>query len=225
MVSDPLQRQPANTRRRSEAALFWGLILIAAGVVSLALTLGIVPSPSEAVIGVIFGVAGVAILASYLLIHTHWWTLIAGPTLLGLAGAILLPGQWGGAIFLGATGLAFVLVFLTGPKRWWAVIPAGTMITLALIAASSNVISGPLSGALLFFGLAATFSVLAVLPVHGRRMSWPIFPAIGCLVFALLVATAGGGGEFVWPLLLVVAGILLMIRATTRHAGPPASSG
>jgi hypothetical protein len=209
-----------NTPKRSGADIFWGLILIAAGAVLLTQTLGLVPSLSGNLVGVACSFTGLAVLASYLALRTHWWTLIVGPTLLALGAVILLPGDWGGAIFLGGIGLGFVMVALTSVQRWWAVIPAGTLLTLALIALLSNVIGGLLSGAVLFFGLAATFGALAIIPIEGHHERWPLFPAIGCFLFGLLIATRDAAGEIVWPLVLVALGVFLLIRASARHAGP-----
>jgi hypothetical protein len=217
LAVDPQQGHPLNTRRRSGAAIFWGFFLVAAGIVLLTQTLGLLPSPNADIIGVIFAVGGFAVLASYVAIRAHWWTLIVGMTLLGIGAAILLPGAWGGAIFLGGIGLAFVLVALTDAKRWWAIIPAGTLLTLALIALLGDAVSGTFSGALLFFGLAATFGVLAIVSVQTHKRTWPIYPAIGCLLFGLLVATTGGAGAVVWPLILVALGVFLLIRASTRR--------
>jgi hypothetical protein len=193
-------------------------VLIAGGVVLLTLTLGLVPSPSGGVVGVTLAVAGLTILASYLALNTHWWTLIAGPTLLALGAVILLPGGWDGAIFLGGIGVGFVLVALTGAQRWWAVIPAGTLLTLASIVLLGNVIGGSLSGALLFFGLAATFGVVAVIPIRRHFKRWLLYPAIGCLLFGLLIATSGAAGAIVWPLALVAVGVFLLIRAQRVRA-------
>lgn len=208
-----------DTDKRSRTAIFWGVILVAAGAFLLTQTLGLVPTLSGDLVGAVFAIAGLAVLISYPVLHTHWWTLIAGPTLLGLAGAILLTGDRGGSVFLGAIGLGFVLLAVTSAQRWWAVIPAGTLLTLALIALLSNAI-GDLSGALLFLGLAATFGVLAVIPVHGRLMRWPVYPALGLVVVGLLIATAGAAGSILWPLVLVALGLFLLVRASTRRAGP-----
>lgn len=207
--------------RPTGAAVLWGLLLIASGVVLLAQTLGLIPALSGSVFGVMFAVAGLAVLASYLASRAHWWTLIVGTTLLALGLVILLPSGWGGPVFLGGIGLGFVMAALTGAERWWAVIPAGTLITLAVVASLSNVIGGSLSGAILFLGLAATFGVLAVIPVRGHRMRWPVYPAIGCTLFGILIASTSAAGATLFPLALVGLGLFLLVRASTRHVGPP----
>lgn len=206
--------------RRSRAAVLWGAVLVAVGFFMLTQTLGLIPRLGGDVVGVGFAIAGLALLISYLALRMHWWTLIAGPTLLGLGVVILFPGDVGGGIFLAGMGLGFALVALTGLQRWWAVIPAGTMLTLAVIALLGNSIVGDVAGAILFFGLAATFGVLAVIPVHGHLMRWPVYPAIGLLAFGLLTATGGAAGSVLWPVVLIAVGILLVIRASMRSVGP-----
>ena len=208
---------PVHAHAESRAPIFWGLVLIGAGLVFLALTLGWVPNPTGGAVGVAFAVAGFALLVAYVALHAHWWTLIAGPALLGIGAVILLPGGGSGAIFLGGIGLGFALIAMTNVERWWAVIPAGTMLTLAVITVAGPVIGGLQSGALLFFGLAATFGILAVIRVHGRTMRWPLYPAVGCLVFGALVATSGPLSAYFWPVLLVAAGVVLLAQGWIRR--------
>lgn len=208
--------RPAD-RIGSRARIFWGLVLIAAGVVALGLTTGFIQSPGGTIVGAACVVAGIALVGAYVGLHMHWWTLIAGPALLGVGAVILLPAGGDGAIFLGGIGAGFGLVALTSAERWWAIIPAGSLLTLALIALLSGVIGGLLSGALLFLGLGLTFAVVAALKVQGKPMTWALFPAVACVFVALLIATSGSAGEVVWPLALVAAGVVLLVRATTKR--------
>jgi hypothetical protein len=206
--------------KQATPTVFWALVLIAAGLALLAETTGLIPSPSDGVVGAAFAVGGLVILTSHPVFHTHWWTLIAGPTILALGGVILLPGGWSGAIFLGGIGLGFVLVAWTDARRWWAIIPAGTLLTLASITLFSSAIGGRLSGVALFLGLAATFGVLAIIPRRHGRMRWPIYPAIGCLLFGLVITAGTSAAGVLWPLALVAAGVFLLIRASTTRRGP-----
>lgn len=204
-------------RISSRARIFWGLVLVAAGIVALGLTTGVVQSPGGTIVGAGCVVAGIALLGAYVGLHMHWWTLIAGPALLAVGAVILLPAGGDGAIFLGGIGLGFGLVAVTKAERWWAIIPAGTLLTLALIALVSGVIGGLWSGVVLFLGLGLTFAVVAALKVQGKAMTWALFPSLACVFVALLIATTGSAGEIIWPLALVVGGVLLLIRATTRR--------
>lgn len=213
------QPAPAGVPQRpASGAVFWGMVLIAAGLFFLAVTFGFVPNPTGAVVGVAFVMIGLVLLAAHVALHVHWWTLIAGPTLVGLGAVILLPGGGNGSLFLGGIGLGFLLVAVTNRAMWWAVIPAGTMLTLALVALLSNAIGGFASGAVLFFGLAATFGVLALIKVNGTVMRWPLFPALGCLLMGLVIVTSGPASRVFWPAVLIVLGLFLLIRATAKRA-------
>jgi MYXO-CTERM domain-containing protein len=205
---------------QSNATIFWAVCLIVAGLVILTQTTGLLPSPSGGVVGTALALGGLAVLASYLVFREHWWTLIAGPTVLALGSVILLPGDWGGAIFLGGIALGFALVAVTDVRRWWAVIPSGTLLTLAAISQLSGVIGGLMSGVVLFFGLAATFGVLALIRVEQGRMRWPLYPALGCLLFGMLIAVGSPAAGVVWPLALVALGAFFLIRATRSRPGP-----
>lgn len=205
-------------RIASRGRVFWGLVLIAAGVVALGLTTGFIQSAGGTIVGAACVVAGIVLVGAYLGLHMHWWTLIAGPALLGFGAVILLPAGADGAIFLGAIGAGFGLVALTSAERWWAIIPAGSLLTLASIALLSGVIGGLLSGALLFLGLGLTFAVVAVVKVQGKPMTWALFPAAASVFVALLIATSGSvAAEVFWPLALVAAGVVLLVRATTKR--------
>jgi hypothetical protein len=217
MASLPQQGQTTGTNPRRGASLFWGLALVVAGLAILTVTVGLVRNPGGAVYGTAFLVAGAAILASYPILHTHWWTLLAGPTLLGLGAVIVLPGGGSGAIFLAGIGAGFALVAVTSLRRWWAIIPAGTLLTLSVVSLIGGAMEGRLSGAVLFLGIGATFGVLALIRVHGKTMRWPLFPAAACALLAALIATSGPLAAIVWPAVLVAAGVFLLIRASTKR--------
>lgn len=208
--------KPAD-RVGSKARIFWGLVLIAGGLAALSLTTGLVQNPGGSTVGAACLVVGIALLGAYAGLHAHWWTLIAGPALIGFGAVILVPAGGDGAIFFAAIGAGFGLVALTSAERWWAIIPAGTLLTLALVALVSNVIGGLASGVLLFFGLGLTFAVVAAVKVQGRARTWAVFPSLACVFVALLIATSSSVGEVVWPLALVAAGVLLLIRAAANR--------
>lgn len=209
--------QPQGGRARPSAAVLWGVVLVAVGLLFLGLSLGVVPKPSAAAVGAALAVAGFALVVSYPALHAHWWTLIVGPPVLALGAIILLPTGGDGWLFLAGIGAGFALVALTSAERWWAVIPAGTLLTLALVSFVAPSLDGLLAGALLFFGLAVTFGVLPLIKVRGRNMRWPLFPAFGCLVFGALLATSGTASDVIWPLVLVAAGIAIMLHSALRR--------
>lgn len=158
--------------------------------------------------------------------NEHWWALIPGFTLAGIGGLIamgdLLPSfsrLYGGAFFLAMIGASFLVIYLMHREFWWAIIPAGVLFTLALVTIVAPY-NGTFSGALFFFGLAATFGVIGLMKV-GKTENWPWIPAGICAVIGFIVlATAGGLVStvfgYLWPALLLVVGVYLIVRSIRK---------
>lgn len=190
-----------------------GLILIGLGLVALFGNLGV------SIFGNIFGALIFGGLAYYVYrngVRTgrQGMRLLAIP-LAGLAIVSLLPGPATGALFLALIGLAFAVVWRTDAQRWWAVIPAGAFASLAATAGLSN-LPGNVSGFVFLGGLAATFYALTRLNV--KPQSWAIYPA-GALAAVAVIALVGGGGSWLFPLLLVAAGVVLLARSGVIQIG------
>ncbi len=209
---------------RLDMRIVWGALLIVAGLLFLAQSMGLIPSAWSALWAVVFGVAGLAFVAWLFVDRRQWWAIIPGMTLLGLAGIIVLSmlprtvvpegnDGWIGAVFLGAIGLSFVMVYVMRRDFWWALIPAGALMTLALVVLSTSFMSGLESGALLFLGLGITFGIVALVPTPDGRMTWAWIPAGILGVMGILVALALSSLlNYVWPIALIMAGIYILIR-------------
>jgi hypothetical protein len=144
--------------------------------------------------------------------------------LLVLVGAGLLiqyfvPSVSAGTLVLTAIALAFLAAWLFGRSRW-AVVPGLLILALALAgwARELNVYDGPglTSGA-----LAAAFLLIWVLDYsRGVRSTWPLW---GLATFGL-IAIVQVSGRIVgipelgalWPVLIIVIGVLLLISARRR---------
>jgi hypothetical protein len=164
--------------------IFWGSILIAAGLVSLAMIPG-----------------------------GYWWAAFPGFALLAVGTLIFLPESledFGGALFLGGLGLGFWLAYLTDrTERWWSLIPAGVLTTLALIPLVPERFEGVEAGGLLFLGLAVTFLLVALL----ARMKWAYWPALALGILGLLISASFFQiVNTLWALMLIGAGGLLLYR-------------
>ncbi len=205
---------------RFDLRIVWGVLLIVAGLLFLAQSLGLIPSAWGALWAVAFGVAGLAFVAWLFVDRRRWWAIIPGLTLLGLAGVIVVSmltpegnGGWAGAVFLGAIGLSFVIVYIMRRDFWWALIPAGALLTLALVALSTSFMTGLESGALLFIGLGVTFGIVALVPTPDGRMTWALIPAGILGVMGILIALALGSLlNYVWPIALIIVGIYILVR-------------
>ena len=67
-------------------------------------------------------------------------------------------------------------------------------------------------------GLAATFGVLTQLKDEkGEKLSWAVYPAIVLLIVSFIVMVGSvTWAVYVWPVALILGGLLLIIRAVRR---------
>lgn len=209
-----------------ESRVLWGSFLILAGLLFLLQNVFNLP------LGGLFWAAllllgGLIFISVYSNNRIHWWALIPGFTLLGVAATIfvnnffpLLDDISGGLFVLGGIGLAFVAVYLSDRRNWWAIIPAGVMLTLAVISVLDQLFIRFDSGGLLFLGLALTFALVALLPNPHGQMSWAWYPAVGLAVFGLVVAAASQNLlRYFWPLILILGGLILIFRTFIARRG------
>ena len=147
---------------------------------------------------------------------------IPGSALLGLALLLMLDllglaegnAAWLGSVFLGFIGLSFWFIYLTHREFWWAVIPGGVLSTLALVALMATWYAGEAVGSIFFFGMAATFGLVYLLPTPFGRMTWALIPAgvLAVLGLALLLAFTAIF-EYVWAVVLILVGVYLLLRS------------
>jgi uncharacterized membrane protein HdeD (DUF308 family) len=173
----------------------------------------------------LFVVGGAAFIISMAENKKNWWAAIPGFTLLGI-GALIGVGElappvaetYGGAIVLGSIGVSFLVVYLLNPTAWWAIIPAGVMFSLTAMIALEPVMDETV--VIFFLGLAATFGVLALLPIDdGKRTNWPLYPAGALLIVGLIIGiSAEGWAGYLMPLILIILGGYLVIRALRARA-------
>lgn len=149
--------------------------------------------------------------------HSEWWAAIPGFALLGISATILLSRalpQWGGFWFLAALGAGFAAVYLYRREFWWAIIPAGVLITLGFIAVMSDAFGVSDAPGVLFLGFGLTFVLVALL----AGMQWAWIPGIIMLVMgALFGIPLLGAMNFVWPLALIVGGLLLIFQFVRKR--------
>lgn len=193
-----------------------GLALVGLGLVYLLQNFNVIPRLDFAW-PIVFAAAGFAFLAAYATNRRHWWPLIPGFTLLGLAAAsgssVFFPrweNQLGGAFFLGMLSLGFWAIYAFHRENWWAIIPGGVLSTLAVVAAAGERYGGDATATIFFLGLAATFTILWI----AARQTWAVFPAAGLVALGLFIFA---GWErflnYLWPALLILAGAFLLVRA------------
>ncbi len=205
-----------------------GGALVLLGVLTLLQVLNLFPTSGDVVgmvFAVLFGALGVSFLSFLVSDHKNWWAAIPGTILLSLGLLILLNifapnlgDRWGGPFFLAGMSLAFWLVYFLAPQNWWAIIPGGVMLTLAVVAGFPEA-DGNTGGGLFFLGLAFTFMLLWLVPVAGRRMTWPWIPAaVLAIMGVLLLLSQSSLINFAWPIVLILGGLGLLGRAYLRKA-------
>jgi hypothetical protein len=215
-------------RRRVPSSVVWGVLLLLAGVMLLLDYLEVLPG--EWIFWAVALAAGAgAFLYVFLTQHEKWWAAIPAGWLLGAAAvtvweALVANDDRGAALLLGLGGLGFWAVYARRRANWWAVIPGGVLVTLAVMIALEATVSAATAGSVLFFGMAVTFALLAVLP--GTRMRWPLIPAAGLTLLGVLTALEATGAlelaNLVWPVALIAAGGYVIWKAVRprRPHGP-----
>ncbi len=204
--------------------ILWGLILVIGGLLLLLDTFGVIHAGSVFWL-VVTAFIGLLFLSLYLTQREHWWALIPGTILITIAVIIgldqFVPNfnnhGYQGTIILGGIGLSFLFVYLADRSNWWAMIPAGIMATIAIVAAppvSSTALAG---GGIFFLGLGTTFALVAILPNNMGPMRWAWIPAgILGVIGILILVSAQNLINYVWPIALMLVGVLLIIRAFRR---------
>ncbi len=209
------------TMNKLGSRILWGVLLIAAGVLFLLQSLGLIRF-AEILWPVLIAMASLAFLSVFFSApQTNWWAAIPGFVLLSVAGVVALDqlapdvGEvWSGSLFLGGIALAFWMIYVFNPAQWWTVIPGGVLLTLAAIAGLSSVLHGVEMGGVFFLGLGVTFALLALLPTPEGRLTWSIVPAIVFLVMGVLITAAAAELiNYVWPAALILGGLYLLYRA------------
>ena len=210
--------------RRFDFRLAIGGVLILMGGLLLLQQMGIISGDISVIWASLLIAAGVVFLAVFALNRQHWWALIPGLTLLGVGIIPFLPDEYtylGGSIMLGAVGLSFFMIYLFHHEHWWAIIPGGVLMTLAfsayLVFQIGNTIAGievdeVVLGSAFFLGLSITFLLVAILPNPTGRMKWALIPSAALLLTALTAASFRLQQImiYVWPVVLVCAGIYLI---------------
>ena len=144
-----------------------GVLLIILGLLSFSLEFGLFDISEEIVVAGIFFAGGVLLISSFFATRKYW-KLVCGSFLIFISIPIfnsvyeLFDDDLLGAIFLWWLGGSILLVYIRDRGQWWAIIPAGLFGSLGFLAAAETygLAGDEALGAILFFGLAATFGYL-----------------------------------------------------------------
>jgi hypothetical protein len=209
---------------RASYRVWIGAVMILAGVIFLVDNLNLI-TISPYIWGILLIAGGLFFLYIYAADRTQWWSVIPSFIFLGLGAIALLvtafpevQGELIPTIILGAIGLSFVVVYLSDRENWWAIIPAGILVSLALALGVSSATGGLGLVSILFLGIGLTFGILYFLPTPEGRQTWAVYPALGSLAAGVLFSFGASSiGPYIWPLALIIGGIILVFRTFRKQ--------
>jgi hypothetical protein len=218
-----MEEVPVNNNR---GYMGLGILLLIAGAVLLLQNLGVLGETIMNLVWVLlFGLGGLAFLLVFFFNREHWWALIPGCTLLGLAVLIGFGEQLqaaAGALFMAAIGLSFALIYILRREHWWPIIPAGSLFSVAALILAAGAGAEAASVGVLFLGLALTFLLVYLLPGEHPERRWALIPAgvlavLGVVSFISLSSLAVM--NYIWPAALIVGGGYLLWRTWRMRQG------
>jgi len=159
---------------RKISGIFWGIVLIASGVIALAQTQGYFKMENPTIwISVFAGISILALILFFVSGIRNWGMLFP----MGIFGALAItlallhrqPASPAVAapIFIGIGFPFFVAYFIDKEENWWALIPATLMVFFALMMLTVDRFGGIWIGAGLFFLMALAFFI-----VYLKRRAW-----------------------------------------------------
>ena len=213
---------------RTRWTIMWGIALVLLGGILLAQQLGLLGPTRLSFAVFLFGVPAVLFLLTFAADRRQWWALIPGFVLLGLSLVVIneenrfISTTQAGGLFLFSIGLPFLLIYILNRKMWWALIPGGVMVVLSVMPLLvDRSLSGQVTGAIFFLGLAAVFVLLRLATLSNPNMGWAWWPAAGLAVFGLVVLLAGTtASQIVWPAVLIGLGLWILVRGYWPRSRP-----
>lgn len=201
------------------SGIVWGILLILAGILFLLNALEVIQI-SDYFWSILLLFGGIVFLSVFAVDRKQWWAIIPGLVLfgVGLIAALNLlipsfPDSIGGGIMLGSISLAFILIYLFNREAWWTIIPGGVLATLAIAVAVEPWLTEFQFVSLFFLGLGGTFAILGLLPTPEGKMRWAFIPAVVLAVIGVIFMFVGGAVQYLWPVALIVGGLLILVRA------------
>lgn len=226
--------------RKSLNTLFWGVLLLAIGIIGLLYNFGVLDDyklMTTYIVAGLLALAGIGFLVIVVFQQERWLYAIPGTSFLALGSVVYLSTLevvdpvWLGAIFLAGIAAGFLLLFLSNRKeRWWALLQAGTIITIGvagllvvqLVQADTSALTEALLGASLFGGFAISFLLLYLFGGDHRKFAWALIMAGALAIFAaFLMATSYGENNLIvqiWPAVIIVIGLVVLARLFTGRA-------
>ncbi|MDZ7724947.1 MAG: hypothetical protein U5R06_19590 [candidate division KSB1 bacterium] len=213
--------------RRKQDILI-GSIIILIGVFSLLSQMDFFYSLNNFIFGALFLIAAGYFIKLYAGNRKQWWRLLVACVFGFLGAGILLesflelPGSLYGILLFLAIASSFAYVYGRDTRQWWAVIPSGISFTLATLVLLNAFewLSSDVLGVVFLFGTGLTFLYLWAQRSKNNKLQWAVFPAAVFIVLSVIVyidASSWLHSDFIFPLLLIIAGILLILNTIRLH--------
>jgi hypothetical protein len=201
----------------NRSGLFWGILLIGAGVLALARQFGYIENDSPMIWIAVFGVVSLLGLVSYALSGWKQWAWLFPVGVFGGLAAIIALAEANvdsaavaSPLFIGLI-LPFAAAYLTDRSRnWWALIPGGVMVFLALVTLLVDSAGGEWVGALFLFMIALSFLMVYL---NNRTHTWALIVAYvtAILGIAPLMAIGGRDAAYYGPIFLFAVALPFFI--------------
>jgi hypothetical protein len=201
----------------NRSGLFWGVLLIGAGLLALAEQMGYTDRFYPQIWIIVFAVISLFGLVSYALSGwKQWgWLFPAGvfgglAVIVALAEANVDSAAVGSPLFFGLL-IPFVAAYLTDRARnWWALIPGGVMLFLALTTLLVDSVGGEWVGALFLLLIGLTFLFIYL---NNRTRIWALIVAyvFGVLSIAPMMASGGETAAYYGPIFLFAVALPFFI--------------
>src|SRR5215207_5717589 len=201
----------------NKSGLFWGALLIGAGVLALAEQTGHVDAFTPQMWIMVFAAISLLGFVSYALSGwKQWGWLFPAGVFGGLAVTITLAtnnvdsAAVGSPLFFGLL-IPFVAAYLTDRvHNWWALIPGGVILFLALVTLLVDSTGGEWVGALFLFIIALSFFVVYL---NNRTRAWALLVAYitAVLGIAPLMSTGGRDAAYFGPIFLFAVALPFFI--------------
>jgi hypothetical protein len=169
----------------------------------------------------VLGAIALPFLYVYTQDRTQWWPLI--PTYVLLSIALMIPlvelnimrDAWVGSYVLSTIALPFIVIYLRDRQNWWALIPAYVLVSIGIMIGliEAGLLNDFLVPAYVMFAVAIPF-----LFVYFRNPSewWPLIPGGVMGLMGLGFLLSDRSTRLVAPILVILAGILIIARQLRR---------
>jgi hypothetical protein len=220
--------------KRLSEAVGWGIFLLLAGVFLLLTNLNVLGTWGDLAWAALYALVGLGFLIWFFTGTEHWWRAIPAFTLLGIGASLLLAwrnielGGWGPSLVLFGMALSFWAILIVRKEHWWALVPAGVLTTVAVLFGLWPRLDAAGRTAVLLIGIGLMFLLLYAIRYDEHDARWAAVPAGALLLLGVVTLVGALPLPTVvadwWPIVLVVAGALLIILGLTRRKAEPVTS-